>query len=696
MKWYNKYSLLFFVLGAFFSLAGVATGQPLEVTLNYSPDEWIDRNEPITIQFNRDLAPSDGRLSIWIGSDDVTNICTIQNDHIVYPADIVSLPAGEHTIKVYFVQDDDTWDEMDEFPLKVRTIGGFEEVTATPGLTLTNKGQLTEQKDPEEPVSDRPTFQDITGQLNLKLLAEKNGWQVDAESQIMGVSFERDALRFRELEDDAPKIDLSRYQINARNRGTALTAGHLRHGQHRHLLNGFQSRGLMFNQSIDNYLDISVAGTYAGNVVGWNRFTGLTDPGHRIVSGTVGFEAIESSPGALRLEGTAVFGSQKPRNSFNQEAILDSETSRGAGLKILSSLWERRIRSEASLAMSSFLNPNDRDLNQGQELVPVLTENRLAWYGDISAQIIRNLNLLPRIRINLQTGYQFNRIDPLYETVGIFVQGDIEEHQFSAAASAGPINMNIQHQRSEDNLDNLPSILKTLSRQSNFQVQLPVRNLIGRDSNIPAWLMPNLGYSFNYLHQFGAGVPPEGGFDESHVPDQINHVYQASAAWQNRAWSMSYRFQKTYQNNRQPGRERDDFIRSGHIASLRLKPFTFLDLSTNFNYDLDENMAAQETEISRKLGFSLQLRPVNSLSLRGAYQPSRTFDRAETRLRTHTQISLEANWRFQFMKNLTNPPGGSLYLRYSKQQNFIDDPFRELPDENMTWTLQSGVTLNLF
>lgn len=666
------------------------------MSINYGPDEWIDRNTPLTIQFNRDLTPADGRPSVWIDSEDVTGICTIQSDHIIYPADMISLPAGKHVLKVYFVREDEQWDDPEEFSLNVRTIGGFEEVTATSGLTLTNKGQLAEQKDPEEPVSDRPTFQDITGQLNLKFLAEKNGWQMDAESQIVGVSFERDALRFRDLEEDAPKIDLARYQITAKNRGSTITAGHLGHGQHRHLLNGFQSRGLMYNQSVDEYLDISIAGTYASNAVGWSRFTGLTDPGHRVVSATVGFEAVETSPGALRLETTGVFGSQKPRNSFNRESILDSETSRGVGARVLSTLWDRRIRSEASVAMSSFRNPNDQNLSQGQELVPVFTENRLAWYGDMSAQLIRNMDILSRLRMNLRTGYRFTRIDPLYEAVGVFVRGDIEEHQFSAAASAGPLNINMEHRRTEDNLDNLPSVLKTLSRQNNFQLQLPTKNLLNNNSDFPRWLLPNLDYRFNYLHQFGAEVPPEGGFDETHVPDQINHLYQASAAWQNRDWSVSYRFQKSYQNNRQPGRETNDFVRTGHVASFRVKPFSFLDLSTNLNYDLNENMGAQETEVSRKLGFSLHIRPVNSLNLRGAYQPSRTFDRADTRLRTHTQVSLEANWRFQFMKNHSNPPAASLYLRFSKQQNFIDDTFRELPDENMTWTLQSGVTLNLF
>lgn len=696
MKGYYKHILFPFVLFAFLSFAGVVTGQPLEVTINYGPDEWIDRNTPLTIQFNRDLTPADGRPSVWIDSNDITGICTIQNDHILYPTDMISLPSGKHTLKVYFVREDEQWSDPEEFPLNVRTIGGFEEVTATPGLTLTNKGQIAEYKNPAEPESERPTFQDVTGQLNLKLLAKKNGWEVDAESQIMGVSFERDALRFRDLEEKAPKIDLARYHITAKNKESIIAAGHLRHGQHRHLLNGFQSRGLMYSQSFEDYLDLNIAGTYASNAVGWSRFTGLTEPGHRIISATAGFEAIETSPGALRLETTAVFGSQKPRNSFNQEAILDSETSRGAGLRILSSFWDRRIRSEASFALSMFRNPNDPALNQDQEVVPVFTENRQAWYGDMSAQLIRNMEIIQRLRLNLRTDYRFTRIDPLYEAVGIFIRGDIEEHQFSAAANAGPLNINMEHRRSEDNLDNLPSVLKTLSRQNNFQVQLPTSNLIKSDSNIPAWLLPNLGYRFNYVHQFGAGVPPEGGFDETHVPDQINHLYQASAAWQNRTWSLSYQFQKSYQNNCQPGRETDDFIRTGHTASFRVKPFSFLDLSTNLNYDLNENMAAQETEVSRKLGFSMQFRPVQTLNFRGAYQPSRTFDRADTRLRTHTRVSLEANWRFQFMKTRAHPPGGTIYLRYSKQQNFVDDPFRDFPDEDMIWTLQSGITLNLF
>ncbi|TVP97910.1 MAG: hypothetical protein EA359_18950 [Balneolaceae bacterium] len=670
--------------------------QNINVQASFNGDEWIDRRTPISIEFDRELTTEDGRPSLWIGTDDVTGIMRMDGNRMLYPSDRISLPSGKHKVKVFLVNDEDNWNEIAQFPLNVRTIGGIEELSATPGLTLTNKGQFVEEKRPIIPESDRPTFQDITGQLNMKALAIKNDWQIDLETQIVGVSFEREALRFRDLGEDAPRIDLARYQVNATNRGARITAGHLRHGQHQHLLNNFQSRGLMYRQEIDDYLDLTVAGTYASNAVGWSNLAGFTDPGHRIISGTVGFDAIENLPGALRMEATTVFGAKEPRNSFNQEAILDSETSRGAGLRLLSTLWDRRIRTEASVALSSFRNPNDRNLSRGEELVPVFTENRMAWHADMNAQLIRNMDFLPRAPLNMRTGYTFTRIDPLYEAVGVFVRGDIEEHQFSATTGAGPLSVNLQHRRNEDNLDNLPSVLKTLSRQYNIQVQLNTSTLVGSDSFIPSWVLPNLGYSYNYVHQFGAGVPPEGGFDASHVPDQKNYVYQFSTAWQKRNWSASYRFQNSFQDNRQPGRENNDFIRNNHVVAFRIAPVSMIDISTNLNFDLNKNRANNETEIARRLGFNLQLRPVNNLNLRGSYQPSRRFDRADTRLQTQTQISAEATWRFSFLKYLQKSPSASVYIRFSRQETFRIDPFRDEPDENMIWTLQSGVTLNLF
>lgn len=686
----------FLILVVVMLTSNTVYSQHIIVEPSFDGDEWVDRKTPIYFEFDQIVTPDEGRIALWIDTDDVTGIMRIEGKRMFYPSDRVSLPSGRHTVKVFLVEDGDRWTEIAQFPLNVRTIGGIEELSATPGLTLTNKGQFVEEKRPIIPESERPTFQDITGQLNIKALGTRNDWQIDLETQILGVSFEREALRFRDLGEDAPRIDLARYQVSATNRGAKISAGHLRHGQHQHLLNNFQSRGLMYRQEIDDYLDITVAGTYAGNVVGWSNLAGFTDPGHRIISGTVGFDAIENAPGALRLEATSVFGAREPRNSFNQEAILDSETSRGAGLRLLSTLLDRRIRTEASVALSSFKNPNDPNLSQGQELVPVFTENRMAWHADMSAQLLRNMKFMPRAPLNLRTGYKFTRIDPLYETVGVFVRGDIEEHLFSAMTSAGPLSVNLQHRRNEDNLDNLPSVLKTLSRQHSIQIQLNTSSLIGFDSTLPSWILPNLGYSYNYVHQFGAGVPPEGGFNESHVPDQKNYVYQFSTAWQKSSWSFSYRFQNSFQDNRQPGRENNDFIRNNHVVAFRIAPVRQLDLGTNLNFDLNKNRAINETEIARRLGFNVQLRPFDSLNLRGSYQPSRRFDRADTRLQTQTQISAEATWRFSFLTYMQNPPGASIYLRFSRQETFRMDPFRDEPDENMIWTLQSGITLNLF
>lgn len=672
------------------------SGQSLEAQIEIEEGEWIDRRTPIRIQFNREYKVEDGRLSVWIESVDVTGISTIYNDHIVYQSNLSSLPSGSVSLKVYLVGENENWRELAAFSLNVRTIGGLEELNTTAGLTLTNKGQLVEEKLPVDPVSDRPVFQDVTGQFNLKMSAVRNNWAIDAESQIMGVSFEREALRFRDLGADAPKVDLARYQLSVQNRGATLSAGHLRHGRHQHLLNGFQSRGLMYNQEINQNLEFTVAGTHGSNVVGWSNFIGLNDPGHRIFSGALGIEAVENSPGTLRFDIVSVVGAREGRRSFNQESIAESETSRGLGVKIQSAFWDKRVRGEASVAASRFNNPNDPFLSQGEILVQVVPESRMAWFGDLNAQLIRNMKFMPGAPLNVRSGYSFSRVDPLYEAVGINVRGDLQEHKMSVVMSTGPLNVNLQNRYSEDNLDNLRSILKTLSHQTNLQVQLNTSRLLKSGGSKIARLMPNIGYSYNFVHQYGDKVPEEGGFDETHVPDQRNHVHQASTAWQSRKWSVSYRFQTAYQDNRQPGREDNDFLRTGHVASLRLAPVSFIDFTTNFNLDLNQNKAVGETEVSRRIGYNIQIKPVISLNIRMSYQPSRTFDRADTRLRTHTQSSFDANWRFTFFRQLQNPLSGTLYLRYSKQVTFVNDQFREIPDDTMIWTIQSGITLNLF
>ena len=71
--------------------------------------------------------------------------------------------------------------------------------------------------------------------------------------------------------------------------------------------------------------------------------------------------------------------------------------------------------------------------------------------------------------------------------------------------------------------------------------------------------------------QHGDGVPENGGFSVSHVPDQLNRNANLTLAWQRTVWSLGYRHNVVRQDNRQPGRELADLpYAAGEVeAALR-------------------------------------------------------------------------------------------------------------------------------
>lgn len=68
-----------------------------------------------------------------------------------------------------------------------------------------------------------------------------------------------------------------------------------------------------------------------------------------------------------------------------------------------------------------------------------------------------------------------------------------------------------------------------------------------------------LTLSYDRIHQFGRGLPVNGQFDPSHVPDQVSRNAAGGLEWQGSDWRVGLQRNWTHQNNRQPGRVNADF-----------------------------------------------------------------------------------------------------------------------------------------
>lgn len=670
---------------------------PLGVEAVFAERTSVGREEPLVLTLSRPVTPEDGRLAVVLGTTDLTALIETSGTTVRYVPDLLPLPPGDTELSVHLVGPEGGWQEVTRFPLRVRRAGNLETLAVTPDLTLNNKGQVAEGTvpAPDEALPHR-IYQDFSGQLALRGAVAHPDWQVQAEMNVVGASYEEEALRFGERGADAPPIDLSDYRVQMSSGPAHLTLGHLSHGRHPYLINSFSSRGLMAHGDLDGRADVSVAVANGSRIVGWGDPLGLDDAGHRIVSSTVGVDLLKRAQ-TLRIELSYLDGSVRPRSSFNAGQILDAEKSRGAGVHLTAHVANQRVRLEGNVAGSRFTNPDDPELAQAADLVPVEETTRYAHSLDVSVDVLRNVALTPAWPVQLSVSARRERVDPLYRTVAAYVQADQLQHAADLQLSVGPVSVQGGHTRTVDNLDDIPSILTTKSRQNTLNANVPTASLLGASaSGVGAILLPRLTYSYNWTHQFGASLPVDGGFDPSHLPDQVSRLHGASAGWQYGMWRVGYRLGYAVQDNRQTGRAEADFVTWTHSGSLGTTLFQIWYVNLDIGLERAESLETGRIDITERIGAQMTLRPVEGLTLSASVSPTWMEDKIKTSIRSNTNLALEGSYGFQFRDGSRLPVRGQVFVRYARQSSQTRDVTFDLDTENRTWTVNTGVSLSIF
>src|SRR5215475_1249022 len=493
----------FFLATALALASPSAPLQELKITSNLT-DQEVEPSFLLTFTLSRPLPATEGRLAVLIGQIDISNLLTPtgDSDSLSYLPRILPLPAGESPVKVFLVTPSGEWRELTQLTLRVKTpepdgaapgqTGGQSQAPAadaartaaakkysfTPSLTLGMKSQMAERHFPESNRPERPTFSDMTLQASLKS-EMTNGWfSNQTQFDMAGSSFQKEALRFSSLGDDAPKVDLSSYLMQFQLSKTKLQAGSVTFGTNRQLIDSFGSRGLTLSIPIGKRADFSLAALNGTSIVGWDNFFGLDSRKHQILSATLGFEFIGQRPGGLRLEAGALSGSLLPISGFNQGVINDAEQSKGGSLRLLATDKSQRFKLDAGFTRSLFNNPADPLLNQNQPVVPVKETTRSARYVDASVALLKDLKLSEKKKANLTLNVHHERVDPLFRSVAATTQADRLQNTVELTGAIDEITATVSYQRFNDNLANIPTLLKTLSQQYAAAVSIPLASLL--------------------------------------------------------------------------------------------------------------------------------------------------------------------------------------------------------------------------
>ncbi len=653
------------------------TAQQVALTFTASfADKTIAPSATIEVRTNRPLTASEGRLALLVGATDLTALCTVTAEGLQYGPPALPLPIGESEVKVFLVSPAEVWTEVARFKLVVAanatpetpvapvvTEGqtpvaangngqaaaqptplvrrfGFDKFETTPGLNIGMKSQFAETHFPDANRPDRPRFMDATLQGTWRSEMARGTWKMNQQFDLVGSSFRNEALRFGQLQREAPLVDLSSYQMQFQNGTRRLVMGHSSAGAQRHLLNNFGSRGFNFTLPINTRLDATLVAMNGTNVVGWSNFTGLANRRHRLFAAIVGLELLAKRPGGLRLEGgvsDAWFTAD--RVNFNQNNINDGERSRGASARVLAKNKSERVRIDAGYTRSQFSNPEDPLLNQGASLVPSRVTTRNARYADVSFDLLKDFSFIvtplidpnapapaaqtvnaqappPEIfepkKLNLTFNYRHERVDPLFKSIGAAAQPDVDTNQAELIGTFGELSFSAAHTRLNDNLAGIQTILRTNTRRTAFNATTPLQALFRlRQSTTPVpnvWL-PRLGYAFERVSAYAAFTPLGGGFDElGALPDQRNTTHTATSEWQFgerfKNLRVAYSLNHSMQDNRALTRERADLQNFVHGLAVGMQPMPTLDFAFEINFEDANNREQIRTDRTLRYGLT--------------------------------------------------------------------------------------------
>lgn len=749
----TRFFIFAFLLFTFASSQTFAqTGeQSLFATANFKAEETVTSERAIEISLNRKLKTGE-KIAITIGETDLTSLFTQSENRFVYDAKLMPLPIGESKVTVYQIVSNNIWKEIVRLPLKVgevkevqkveevksdetpkteqqakteeakasesdkpkteeikteeaktedqpkKVMFGLEKFDFLPTLTLAMKSQPFQSNFPiENQPKERATSTDFTMTGSVKQEVKEGKCSVDGNFDFAGSSFKQEALRFGTLGNKAPNVDLSSYLMNFQVSKAKFSYGHTSFGNNRHLVSSFSARGLSLNIPINKYFDVTGGVLNGTSIVGFGNFFGLRKVDHQVQGATLGIEFIPKRQNAMRLEVTGFNAYIQALSGVSEGRINDAERSRGFGLRFITSDNSERFKLEAGYALSNFQNPADTELDPDGNAVPLKPVTRSAHYIETSYQILKDLKLSSTKNLNLTANFKHELVEPLYKSLGAGAGADRTAQDYSLDASIGEITFGYGFNYANDNLRNVPSILKSITRANRFAVALPLTALLGK-ADKPSPFLPRLGYNIDITHQFGAAVPVNGGFevDISTIPDLVNTNQTFSSTWQFTKLNFEYRYNRSFADNRQTGVEKNDQLGWTHGFTVGLNPLSILSFNIGLNLESANNLELAQINQTKALTFGINWTPFKGATFAANLSNSLAGDLARTNDNRNTNFDVQFAYNFAKEKSKFRKFGMQSFIRFAdtfvRNRDFIID----INNRTRVRILTAGLTFNFF
>jgi hypothetical protein len=683
--------------------------------------------------------PTQAQTAVFLGDLDITSQMQREGQELVYQSTLLSLPVGDRTLTVYRTTTPDRWESIATVVVKVEpapsTVAAQRESSTppkaaatptptasetttpasknppantlpTPATPLTSpltfntklnvnlKSQLAESRSPDAGKSPRPTFLDASFTSELSAQAQIGTGKLQGKVNLVGTTFQPEALRFNELNERAALVDLSAYSIDFTDGDTKVAVGNVCFGNNPLLISNLCTRGLTGTLKLNNFADISIGHLSSTAIVGFDNILGVEQSNNALTGATLGLQVMNNAAGGVRLETTAIGGERAPVANFNVGEVVDAEKSDGIGWRLTAANDDGRLKFDAGFARSTFTagGANDPQLTAGTNAIALQSVTKNAWYTETSYDLIKDVKLDDKRKFSLTTNFKLEQADPQFGTLGATVNADRVQAQYGINARIAGASLQFQRTNSEDNIVNVPNLLKTRNQSSNISLNVPLQSVL-QDKNP---LLPTISYSYQQTNQIGSiALALKGNFDDpSKIPDQLNTTHNVGLGWKfSDALLFDYKFSNTIQDNRQSGRENADFHNLNHQFSVAWQAHQRLSFNLGYNLTTAQNIERQLTRLSESPSFGMSWEFVPDLTLALNYNFNNDSDSIGESLTRSNALDLLLTWNFKTNTFGRESPG-SVFLRYSHQSNLNRSSLGNINTDANIDTVSAGMSLN--
>jgi len=206
-----------------------------------------------------------------------------------------------------------------------------------------------------------------------------------------------------------------------------------------------------------------------------------------------------------------------------------------------------------------------------------------------------------------------------------------------------------------------------------------------------------VSYNFDRTHQFGEAFPLNSGFDSaSQVPDQLSDNQGFLAEWQARKWRFGYRFNRSFQDNRQIGRELADLRNIVNGFAVGFTPASNLDLNFDLSRESAHNREQNRTDRTNRIGGNINWAMTQRMTL--AVTVSTTFagNRARTSKSRNAELDMQWSYKFGMEKSRYRKFNGQFFIRYANRYARTEDNLFGFNNLTKIQTLNTGLSFTFF